>query len=355
MKKNDVTEKVDTSKLIDEINLNLNQISKGKVEGITKTLKLIDQFFRLSLADGLITANFFNDAIIKTNSFESLNFTEKKDTNNMRYKKFVDLCLIPTLKTSKDKMEEEEPFKYQTLREISESLLNCLKNKIISYNLITVDGIDEKTCFTSPVGSKPSEIEIRSSVINQNDKLKKRFNPKGSSASSVALSFEKLKALSQIMLTGISERVISEKTPEVTKESKKFEEMNDEISSNVAFKEVDFNEKDKLKLNLQKKQRELQIDNFYQVVITAIDKLLQYAEFETVQKIALYIAKNKNFSKFQKQNYETALGFVSDFGGQKRIVDISSLDEQSTAKLIQSTLKVKKTTYPTKFDMLLNK
>jgi len=338
-----LNEKVDTSKLIDEINLNLNQISKGKVEGITKTLKLIDQFFRLSLAGGLITANFFNDAIIKTNSFESLNFTLKKDTNNQRYKKFVDLCLIPTLKTSKDKMEEEEPFKYQTLREISESLLNCLKNKIISYNLIMVDGVESKTCFTNPIGSKPSEIEIRSSVINQNDKLKKRFNPKGSTGSSVALSFEKLKTLSQIMLTGISERVISEKNPEVTKESKKFEEMNEEISSNVAFKEVDFNEKDKLKLNLQKKQRTLQVDNFFQTVITSIDKLIQYSEFEAVQKIALYIATNKEFNKFQKQNYETALGYVSNFGNQIRQVDISGLDNSllCTNALIETTLKRK--------------
>ena len=341
MKKNDVTEKVDTSKLIDEINLNLNQISKGKVEGITKTLKLIDQFFRLSTVNGLITANFFNDALIKTNSFESLNFTEKKDTNNMRYKKFVDLCLIPTLKTSKDKMEEEEPFKYQTLREISESLLNCLKNKIISYNLVMIDGVESRTCFTSPVGSKPSEIEIRSSVINQNDRLKKRFNPKGSTGSSVALSFEKLKTLSQIMLTGISERVISEKTPEVTKESKKFEELNDEISSNVAFKEVDFNEKDKLKLDLNKKQRSLQVDNFYQVVITSIEKLIQYNEFKAIQKIALFIATNKDFNKFQKNNFETSLGFIGSYGNQPTKIDISSLDNQSTDKLIEKTLKIK--------------
>ena len=341
MSKKDLTIQVDKDKLIEEINLNLNQISKGKVEGITKTLKLIDQFFRLHQSGGLVTANFFNDAVIKTNSFESLNFTEKKDTNNMRYKKFVDLCLIPTLKTSKDKMEEEEPFKYQTLREISESLLNCLKNKIISYNLITVDGVDEKTCFTSPVGSKPSEIEIRSSVINQNDKLKKRFNPKGSSASSVALSFEKLKTLSQIMLTGISERVISEKTPEVTKESKKFEELNDEISSNVAFKEVDFNEKDKLKLDLNKKQRSLQVDNFYHVVITAIDKLIQYNEFKAVQKIALYIATNKDFNKFQKNNFDTSLGFIGSYGNQTTKIDISNLDNQATDKLIEKTLKIK--------------
>lgn len=340
-KKDNKIIQVDTSKLIEEINLNLNQISKGKVEGITKTLKLIDQFFRLSQAGGLITANFFNDAIIKTNSFESLDFTSKKDTNNQRYKKFVDLCLIPTLKTSKDKMEEEEPFKYQTLREISESLLNCLKNKIISYNLIMVDNVETKTCFTSPVGSKPSEIEIKSSVINQNDKLKKRFNPKGSSASSVALSFEKLKTLSQIMLTGITERVISEKNPEVTKESKKFEEMNDEISSNVAFKEVDFNEKNKTLLDLNKQQRKLQVDNFYQVVITAVDKLIQYNEFKAVQKIALYIATNKDFNKFQKNNFDTSLGFMGSFGNQPTKIDISSLDNQSTDKLIERTLKIK--------------
>ena len=340
-KKDNKIIQVDTSKLIEEINLNLNQISKGKVEGITKTLKLIDQFFRLSQASGLITANFFNDAIIKTNSFESLDFTSKKDTNNQRYKKFVDLCLIPTLKTSKDKMEEEEPFKYQTLREISESLLNCLKNKIISYNLIMVDNVETKTCFTSPVGSKPSEIEIKSSVINQNDKLKKRFNPKGSSASSVALSFEKLKTLSQIMLTGISERVMSEKNPEVTKESKKFEEMNDEISSNVAFKEVDFNEKNKTLLDLNKQQRKLQVDNFYQVVITAVDKLIQYNEFKAVQKIALYIATNKDFNKFQKNNFDTSLGFMGSFGNQPTKIDISSLDNQSTDKLIERTLKIK--------------
>ena len=340
-KKDNKTIQVDTSKLIEEINLNLNQISKGKVEGITKTLKLIDQFFRLSQAGGLITANFFNDAIIKTNSFESLDFTSKKDTNNQRYKKFVDLCLIPTLKTSKDKMEEEEPFKYQTLREISESLLNCLKNKIISYNLIMVDNVETKTCFTSPVGSKPSEIEIKSSVINQNDKLKKRFNPKGSSASSVALSFEKLKTLSQIMLTGITERVISEKNPEVTKESKKFEEMNDEISSNVAFKEVDFNEKNKTLLDLNKQQRKLQVDNFYQVVITAVDKLIQYNEFKAVQKIALYIATNKDFNKFQKNNFDTSLGFIGSYGNQPTKIDISSLDNQSTDKLIERTLKIK--------------
>ena len=340
-KKDNKIIQVDTSKLIEEINLNLNQISKGKVEGITKTLKLIDQFFRLSQASGLITANFFNDAIIKTNSFESLDFTSKKDTNNQRYKKFVDLCLIPTLKTSKDKMEEEEPFKYQTLREISESLLNCLKNKIISYNLIMVDNVETKTCFTSPVGSKPSEIEIKSSVINQNDKLKKRFNPKGSSASSVALSFEKLKTLSQIMLTGITERVISEKNPEVTKESKKFEEMNDEISSNVAFKEVDFNEKNKTLLDLNKQQRKLQVDNFYQVVITAVDKLIQYNEFKAVQKIALYIATNKDFNKFQKNNFDTSLGFIGSYGNQPTKIDISSLDNQSTDKLIERTLKIK--------------
>ena len=48
-----------------------------------------------------------------------------------------------------------------------------------------------------------------------------------------------------------------------------------------------------------------QVDNFYHVVITAIDKLIQYNEFKAVQKIALYIATNKDFNKFQKNNFDT--------------------------------------------------
>ena len=71
-------------KLIDEINLNLNEIQTGKVAGITKTMKLIDQFYRLDEMGGLITASFFNDEMIKTNSFQSIDFEKQKQTNNQR-------------------------------------------------------------------------------------------------------------------------------------------------------------------------------------------------------------------------------------------------------------------------------
>ena len=343
-------------KLIDEINLNLNEIQTGKVAGITKTMKLIDQFYRLDEMGGLITASFFNDEMIKTNSFQSIDFEKQKQNNNQRYKKFVDLCLIPTLKTSKDKMAEEEPFKYETLREISQSLLNCLKNKIISYNLETdKTGKQVKNCFTNPVGSKPVEIEVKTSIFNLDKKLSDKFNPKGSKGSSISFSFDKLKNLSQSMLEGISSRAGSNPDPTSSKLAEDLEEMKTEISSNIAFDLVDFNATkkvvdpktgktteiaDKEKINLQKQRREKQVENFVYVIEETILKLLNYAEFKAVQKVALFIATNKKFAEWQKKNYETSLNFNSNFGNQIQKVSITDLDIDNE-KQINARLKAK--------------
>jgi len=344
-----------STKLIDEINLNLNEIQQGKVAGITKTMKLIDQFYRLEEMGGLITASFFGDEMIKTNSFQSIDFEKQKQNNNQRYKKFVDLCLIPTLKTSKDKMVEEEPFKYETLREISQSLLNCLKNKIISYNLETdKTGKQVKNCFTNPVGSKPVEIEIKTSIFNLDKKLSDKFNPKGSKGSSISFSFEKLKSLSQSMLEGISSRAGSNPDPTSSKLAEDLEEMKSEISSNIAFDLVDFNATknvvdpktgkttevvDREKINLQKQRRGKQVENFVYVIEETISKLINYAEFKAVQKVALFIATNKKFTQWQSRYYETYLGFNVKFGNQLQKVSISDLD-LSNQKLVDTRLKL---------------
>tara|TARA_R110002051_G_scaffold4619_1_gene25220 strand:+ start:1614 stop:2714 length:1101 start_codon:yes stop_codon:yes gene_type:complete len=365
MKKNDTKkevqmeyepiQKMSSIKLIDEINLNLNNIQTGKVAGISNTMKLIDQFYRLNEMQGLITASFFSDELIKTNSFQTIDFEKQKQNNNIRYKKFVDLCLIPTLKTSKDKMAVEEPFKYETLREISQSLLNCLKNKIISYNLIIDNtGKETKTCFTSPVGSKPVEIEIKNSIFNKDDRLKKRFNPKGSTGSSVSLSFEKLKSLSQSMLEGISSRT-SSSDPTSSKLAEDLEEMKTEISSNIAFEQVELNATKKVvnaktgkeetvvdvdKINLQKQRRKKQVENFVYVIEETVTKLVAYAEFKSIQRIALFIAMNKDFANWQKKNYSTSLNFNSSNGNQVHKVDMEDLDLDNE-KLIASRLKAK--------------
>ena len=60
-----------------------------------------------------------------------------------------------------------------------------------------------------------------------------------------------------------------------------------------------------------------------------------------MHKIALYIAMNKDFNKFQKNNFETSLGFIGSYGSQPTKIDISGLDNQSTDKLIEKTLKIK--------------
>jgi len=354
--KKDVQVVASSTKLIDEINLNLNNIQTGKVAGITNTMRLIDQFYRLNEMGGLMTSSFFSDELIKTNSFQSIDFEKKKQDNNLRYKKFVDLCLIPTLKTSKDKMAVEEPFKYETLREISQSLLNCLKNKIISYNLETdKTGKQIKNCFTNPVGSKPVEIEIKTSIFNLDKRLGDKFNSKGSKGSSISFSFEKLKSLSQSMLEGISSRTTSSGNPVDSKLSQDLENMKTEISSNIVFDEVELNATKKVidaktgkektvvdadRINLQKQRRKKQVENFVYVIEETITKLISYAEFKAVQRVALFIAKNNNFANWQKKNYSTSLNFNSSNGTQVQKVDMEDLDLDNE-KLIASRLKAK--------------
>ena len=45
-------------------------------------MKLIDQFYRLNEMNGLVTASFFSDEMIKVNSFQSIDFEKQKQNNN---------------------------------------------------------------------------------------------------------------------------------------------------------------------------------------------------------------------------------------------------------------------------------
>ena len=131
--------------------------------------------------------------------------------------------------------------------------------------------------------------------------------------------------------------------------------MKTEISSNIALDLVDFNAnkkivdsktgktievEDKEKINLQKQRRAKQVENFVYVIEETISKLINYAEFKAVQKVALFIATNKEFEKWQTKNYETYLGFNVKFGNQLQKVSITNLDIDNE-KQINSRLKAK--------------
>ena len=52
---------------------------------------------------------------------------------------------------------------------------------------------------------------------------------------------------------------------------------------------------------------------------------------------------NKHYATWQKTNYETALNFTSNFGGQHKLVNTKDIElSESTDKLIAVTLKEKK-------------
>ena len=50
------------------------------------------------------------------------------------FKMFVDLALIPSLNVSKDEMQENEPYKYETLRDISEIVISNILKKFLYYH-----------------------------------------------------------------------------------------------------------------------------------------------------------------------------------------------------------------------------
>ena len=341
MKKNDTKKPVvaDVKKVelqVQKIQTNLSNASEGKIKNLSNKMMLVEDFSQLNKIGGLWLNDFLNH--FKINHLKSLDWKNKKE-NNIRFKKFTDLSMIQSLNTTVDEMEENEPYKYETLREISDKVIANLLNDFIYYHSeVDKTGKETKSCFTIPATSKPVEIYVKSNFINQREDLKKRFNPKGLGL--IALSFEKLSQFSQILLTGTSERVGSESDPVQTRSSKKLEEIKDELVQNVALLNVDFNEKDQAKLKLQKDQRNFQVGEMFQLAKSTIDKLISNAEFETVRNLILYIQQNKDFSNFIKNKYETSLNWNSKFGNQLQTINIDDLDIDNE-KQINTRLKVK--------------
>jgi len=340
MKKNDtVKTDVNVNKVslqIEKIKTNLTNASEGKISNLSNKMRLVEDFSQLNKLGGLKLSDYFNH--FKINHLKSLDWKNKNE-NNIRFKKFVDLVLIQSLNTTVDEMEKNEPYKYETLREISDLVIGNILNDFIYYHSeIDKTGKETKSCFTVPATSKPVEIYIKSSFVNQSKDLKKRFNPKGHGL--VAMSFEKLSQFVSILLTGTSERSTPNKDPNETASSKKLETLKNDLVSNVSLLNVDFNEKNPVKLKLQKDQRKLQVDETYLLAKSTIDKLISNAEFETVRNIVLYIQQNKDFTKFIKNKYQANLHWGSKLGNQLQTIDITDLDIDNE-KQINARLKVK--------------
>ena len=337
MKKNEVKTIDQKDLLIASIDKDLSDFVSGKIKGITLTLGLVNKLTKLFKIGGFNLNTFLVDKIINSNDLKNIDWKKLPDnvTHNDRLRLFLNLVIIPALKYTTDDLKKNDPFRFEALRDITEAVIASVVNDFIAYD-------ENGNCFTDPVGNQPRQINIKKSKLNlfgSVEEAKARYNAKG--LSPFPLSFEKLKSFSNELLLGRSSRVVNN-DPTISKTNEKLQDIKKEINSNISFTQVDPKATEAVK-KLDQTKRDNDVLETFRLVCSLIDKLIVNSEFKTVQKIAISIMNNKHYATWQKTNYETALNFTSNFGGQPKLVNTKDIDlSDSTDKLIAVTLKEKK-------------
>ena len=337
MKKNEIKTIDQKDLLIASIDKDLSDFVSGKIKGITLTLGLVNKLTKLFKIGGFNLNTFLVDKIINSNDLKNIDWKKLPDnvTHNDRLRLFLNLVIIPALKYTTDDLKKNDPFRFEALRDITEAVIASVVNDFIAYD-------ENGNCFTDPVGNQPRQINIKKSKLNlfgSVEEAKARYNSKG--LSPFPLSFEKLKSFSNELLLGRSSRVVNN-DPTISKTNEKLQDIKKEINSNISFTQVDPKATEAVK-KLDQTKRDNDVLETFRLVCSLIDKLIVNSEFKTVQKIAISIMNNKHYATWQKTNYETALNFTSNFGGQHKLVNTKDIDlTESTDKLIAVTLKEKK-------------
>jgi len=337
MKKNEIKPIDQKDLLIASIDNKLSEYVLGKIKGITLNLGLVSDLTKLYKIGGFNLNTFLVDKIINSNDLKNIDWKKLPEnvTHNDRLRLFLNLVIIPALKYTTDDLKKNDPFRFEALRDIAEAVLASVINDFIAYD-------ENGNCFTDPVGNQPRQINIKKNkliLFESVEEAKVRYNAKG--LSPFPLSFEKLKSFSNELLLGRSSRVVSN-DPTISKTNEKLQDIKKEINSNISFTQVDPKATEAVK-KLDQVKKDNEILESFRLVSSLIDKLIVNSEFKTVQKIALYIMNNKHYAEWQKTNFDTALNFTSNFGGQVSKVNTKDLDlSQVTDKLIAVTLKEKK-------------
>tara|TARA_R100001594_G_scaffold396_1_gene1558 strand:+ start:192 stop:1217 length:1026 start_codon:yes stop_codon:yes gene_type:complete len=337
MKKNEVKTVDQKNLLIASIDKDLSDFVSGKIKGITLTLGLVNKLTRLNKIGGFDLSSFLRDKIINSNDLKNIDWKVTPDgvTHNDRLRLFLNLVIIPALKYTTDDLKKNDPFRFEALRDITESVIASVIHNFIAYD-------SEGSCFTDPAGNQPAQLNIirsKLTLFKSVEEAKARYNSKG--LNPFPLSFEKLKSFSNELLLGRSSRVVNN-DPTISKTNEKLQDIKKEIASNISFTQVDPKATEAVK-KLSEVKKNNEVDETFLLVTSIIDKLLNEAEFTTVQKIALYIATKKNFVDFQRTNYSSSLEFIYNVGNQPQKIDIKDIDlKEATDKLIAVTLKEKK-------------
>ena len=337
MKKNEIKTIDQKDLLIASIDKDLSDFVSGKIKGITLTLGLVNKLTKLFKIGGFNLNTFLVDKIINSNDLKNIDWKKLPDnvTHNDRLRLFLNLVIIPALKYTTDDLKKNDPFRFEALRDITEAVIASVVNDFIAYD-------ENGNCFTDPVGNQPRQINIKKSKLNlfgSVEEAKARYNSKG--LSPFPLSFEKLKSFSNELLLGRSSRVVNN-DPTISKTNEKLQDIKKEIASNISFTQVDPKATEAVK-KLSEVKKNNEVEETFLLVTSIINKLLVNSEFKTVQKIALYILKDKDYSKWQRNNFDSVLEFTHKIGNQTQSINTKDIDlTESTDKLIAVTLKEKK-------------
>ena len=337
MKKNEIKTIDQKDLLIASIDKDLSDFVSGKIKGITLTLGLVNKLTKLFKIGGFNLNTFLVDKIINSNDLKNIDWKKLPDnvTHNDRLRLFLNLVIIPALKYTTDDLKKNDPFRFEALRYITEAVIASVVNDFIAYD-------ENGNCFTDPVGNQPRQINIKKSKLNlfgSVEEAKARYNSKG--LSPFPLSFEKLKSFSNELLLGRSSRVVNN-DPTISKTNEKLQDIKKEIASNISFTQVDPKATEAVK-KLSEVKKNNEVEETFLLVTSIINKLLVNSEFKTVQKIALYILKDKDYSKWQRNNFDSVLEFTHKIGNQTQSINTKDIDlTESTDKLIAVTLKEKK-------------
>ena len=337
MKKNEVKTIDQKDLLIASIDKDLTDFVSGKIKGITLTLGLVHKLTRLNKLGGFDLSSFLRDKMINANDLKNIDWKVTPDnvTHNDRLRLFLNLVIIPALKYTTDDLKKNDPFRFEALRDITESVIASVIHNFIAYD-------SEGSCFTDPAGNQPAQINIIRSKLNlfkSVEEAKARYNSKG--LNPFPLSFEKLKSFSSELLLGRSSRVTNN-DPTISKTNEKLQDIKKEIASNISFTQVDPKATEAVK-KLSEVKKNNEVEETFLLVTSIIDKLLNNSEFKAVQKLLLYVMTNKHYAQWQKTNYDSAVNFTYNVGNQPHIINTKEIDlSESTDKLIAVTLKEKK-------------
>ena len=155
---------------------NLNQSQKKLVKDQEELISIASDSEVKSQTTNLEIAYNFSNKMrdflpLKNMTTDDIRNFKDVEFNNALLKKFTNVVLCQTMNKNWDTIQANDEYYYNVLRRVAICVVFDLKYQVIRH----VD----KNAFSDPVGRRPKQLYISMTMVNKNDDLKKKYNPKG--------------------------------------------------------------------------------------------------------------------------------------------------------------------------------